>query len=271
MIRNITIAIIVLCAASVHGFDLLDGQSGVLIDQANPGAVEIQSLPSVRRPAGSWQFESGWERLYNLAELDRIFVAGAWRHRSFGLAAGLGQLGRSDLYAERTVRSSLTYWRGRLGFGLIWSYRYLDFAGNFPALDAAAWGGSITLDMQSLLISGSVHNIGRPSFISGSPPQEPVYRLQVQAIREHRFSLLGGLLFENGQHLRWSIGQIIELADRSDLLWHVSSDPWVYGGGLRIGWQATTFRYSVVYHPVLGLTHTVSIGLGSQRRPDDSS
>ncbi len=257
------------CAAQeTSAFEVAGGRqtgSSGLVDQADPDGADIAVLPTVRRPSGSWHFETGWDRRFNLKELDNMFMAADYRYRAVGLSLALSQFGSSDLYTERTIRSSLAAWYGPVGAAISLSHRQLDFNQVFPSLSASTMGGSLTLDLKSLLISSAVDNLTRPSFDSHSAPVERRYRLQAQILSERDFTFLGGLLLEPDKKLQFSFGQTIVLAGHADLLWSVSTRPWIYGGGLRIGWMATTFSYAVSYHPVLGLTHGVSVGLAGRR------
>jgi hypothetical protein len=70
------------------------------------------------------------------------------------------------------------------------------------------------------------------------------------------------MLFEQAQKPRFSLGQRILLAGTSALLIGISTSPLQYGGGLELGIKQGGISYDAAYHPVLGLTQTITVSYG---------
>jgi hypothetical protein len=70
--------------------------------------------------------------------------------------------------------------------------------------------------------------------------------------------------------MKYAIGQRIPLARGSALYWGISTRPVEYGGGVDVATRLFTLTYGAKVHPVLGLSHSVSIAVFRVRGQENS-
>ncbi|HSG98520.1 MAG TPA: hypothetical protein VLB27_00630, partial [candidate division Zixibacteria bacterium] len=136
----------VLCACfppvGAHGFDIDNAKRlglGGAVALLDPGALDQLSAPTASLPTG-YTAEAGVLRLYELAELDASFVAAAARRGAYAVGVGVQQFGRSNYYAEKTVRLTAARATGAISTALIGSWRRWEFGGGYGAASATSVG-----------------------------------------------------------------------------------------------------------------------------------
>jgi hypothetical protein len=258
--------------SAVGAFDFVDvhalgsGQTAAL-SQASPGC--LVNNPGVGFDVGGARFEVGYTRRYDLADLDRLHLAVAARRGAFSAAAGISQFGKSSLYSERIAKAMVSVERGKFSFGLTGSAMEVQFGNNYGRFNAVTFGGGMGVRTPHLLVSLSADNLTRPGLYSGVQEYARSGVINLELLTTRKLSLMVRTVMTENERPRAGLGQRIPLAKSSALYWGVSARPLEYGGGIDIGTKRLVFSYAASIHPVLGFSHTVSLGLGTKPRKID--
>ncbi|MBI5265907.1 MAG: hypothetical protein HY851_01625, partial [candidate division Zixibacteria bacterium] len=234
----------------------------VVMSQSTPGS--LLNNPGMAFTTSGARFEFGYTRRYDLAELDRLHFAVAARKGAFSLAGGLSQSGKTSLYSERIVKATISMERGRFAFGLTGSSMAVQFGNNYGRFNAFTLGGGVGIRSPQVLASLAVDNITRPKLYDGAPPYPRLAAFNLELLTKKKLSLMVRTVMTESEKPRVGLGQRIPLAKRSALYWGVSTRPLEYGGGIDIGTPRFVFTYAASIHPVLGFSHTISLGLGTK-------
>jgi len=229
-----------------------------------PSASTQVNLPCAALGPGGWQVEGGYNRRFELSDLDQLFLAGAIRIKSFTFAMGLSQFGKSDLYAEQIIKGSIAYRYRNFTFGPALSGLQVPIGDGYGTLRAATIGGGASFVWSRLVVGLTADNLTRPTLLVGSLPAEPVYALYSEVTGRGAYTVNGKVAWEKRQDPQYGFGQTIELSDRSTFFWGVAFNPLEYGGGIEVGLADGTISYATSVHPVLGFSHTVSFSYGSR-------
>jgi len=253
-----------LLSLSASAYDIESGrQSGMggCVLLSTPTASGFLSCPVAFLEKKRINVESGYQRKFELSDLDKIFISGGYRFGNFSTAIGISQFGRKDYYIEHVVRSAVTYNQDKFAGSVIMSGRLLNISGAL---------GKLSLSAFSLGLAGGVHykkyhlgividNFNQPKLYDTDEKQNILYNIYGEVEGSDRFSITAHLSMERYEKPIISIGQYIRLAGQHALFWGVSNNPLTYGGGVEVHFYDFGLIYATSYHPVLGFTHNVSL------------
>ncbi|MBU0982785.1 MAG: hypothetical protein KKA42_02875, partial [candidate division Zixibacteria bacterium] len=217
----------------------------------------------------TWQVESGYQRRFELADLDDIYLAGTYGWDKFSVALGLSQFGKTTLYAEQVISGSLSWRPGSISLGLRLSAMQIQLGDNYPALRAATFGLGAGFATRRFVFAVDGDNLTKPRLTEDSPLVEPRYSLYGEYVAPRGYSLTGRWTVENLQSPQFALAQYIRLSPRASIFWGVTSGPAEYSGGFEVTLPRGAAVYSLSVHPTLGLTHTVSLSWGSRKQKED--
>jgi hypothetical protein len=274
MKRLLPILILTALPSIASCFDVHDSRAGALgrgMLLSNPTAVNLTGAASggLERDAG--MFEAGFHRRYELSDLDYLFLAGAWRFRQVSVAMAASQFGKSDLYAEQLLKGSATVHYRRYSFGMSLSAMQVQIGNGYGGLRAASFGLTGGVSTKKVTVAISSDNLTRPRLIDGAIPYEPTHTLLAEYHGVEAFSFVGRMRVQKLQKPQFGIGQMIRLSGSSAFIWGIGTAPVEYGGGIEIDIPFGAATYVANIHPVLGLSHTVTLvwKLGSRRPGGD--
>jgi hypothetical protein len=219
----------------------------------------LVNAPGCATPPYLLGLEIGYDRKYDLGELDHLFLSGGFRHRAMSGAIGYAQFGKSDLYAERTIKASATYSARALSFGLSATLFQVEFGGNYGRFSTETFGAGIGYRKERFLGLVLADNLTRPRLMPSAQPYPRTVSLNLEWSTIRQLSILARVIKAERENIRYGLGQRIPLTRTSALLWGISTRPLEYGGGIDIGTRWFTFTYAAKIHPVLGFSHNVSI------------
>lgn len=277
MIRLLLTALVILTAGSpALSFDLgtsrREGQAGTvsLFDPA-PTELLLVAGPSLAR--GHWLVETGYDRQFELSDLDQFFAAAAVRFGRFTVGAGAAQFGNSDLYAEKTLRLTVAGHLSLISVGASWSGRQLEFGGDYESLSAGSFSVHAVTVQPRIAIGLTAENLTAPTFDSESGKVKPSISSFAEVKGHRSFSLLGRVTMQETARPQLAIAQRIALAERSTFFWGYGTEPSKFGAGISLRISRTTVTYAGSYHPVLGFSFTLSAmsgGGGAESHPGDT-
>ncbi len=258
---------LLLLALTAHAFDVGSSRGygaggNTVLSHSNP--TDLLCSPTGGLSAGEWRIETGFTRTFDLEDLDQEFVAFAGRYQSLTLATGFSQFGRRDLYSERTAKAGLVWQIDSLSFGVTGSYFNTSFGGLYSALHAYSIGTGISWRTRLLLVAVAGDNLNRPTLYTGAVAYEPVYSGQIELRSSAKLSTLGRILLQKMERPRFSLGQRFGLGRAGAVTWGLITAPIMFGGGVELGVGHAAVTYGASYHPVLGLSQTISVSVGSR-------
>lgn len=264
----VTILAVLLLGASVQPYDLQPSRGPgagrtILLSESN--ALDLASVPTGGIEMAGYRFDAGYNRRFELSELDQVYLAGAFRYKSVSLAIGGSQFGKSALYTEKTFKTTVAWHFRKYVFGLTGSTRSYEFGGEYPRLSASTLGLGGAVRFQRLFFALAIDNLTHPTLYERAEPTEVTYALHGELIGKGNISTLVNAIFQKGETTRLALGQRIPLSAVAGLYWGISTEPLEYGGGLDIGVGSFDLSYMVSVHPTLGVTHTIGFGVGPQK------
>ncbi|MEW6051996.1 MAG: hypothetical protein AB1644_13160 [Candidatus Zixiibacteriota bacterium] len=268
MKRFISILLLIaLPAPGVSAFEFVLGQgtgmgNGLLLSHSSPSM--LLSAPSGGLYQNEWRVETGFNRQFDMSEFDQVFVAAGGRWKKVLSAIGFSQFGEGDLYSERIAKLSLGWQEQLVSIGLTGSVLMASFGGHYGNLSAASFGVGVGFRKHPYYAAVSADNLTSPRLERGSPRIEPNYATYFEYVSSRSMSVVGRMTFQNRETPQFAIGQRIVLGRGGSLLWGFSTAPIQFGGGVDLAIKESTISYTVSYHPVLGLSHTVAVSYGSK-------
>ena len=263
---TVAITLMVMLASVASAFDLPSprsygmGQTAVL---SRSTAAEAVNIGHGLEQAGDWSFDIGYVRRFEMKDLDRVFVIGAGRWRAVTVGFGAAQFGRTDLYAEQTLKGTISVEWSRWTLGGSVSGQQIEIGNGYGGLRAASFGFTMAYRHPEFVLALTGDDLNRPSYIEGSPEREPSGDLYAEYIGARGYTLTGHIRVEHLQTPRFGLGQTIRLSDKAGLFWGLSTNPLEFGGGLEILIPSGALSYATSVHPVLGFTHAVTLSLGN--------
>jgi hypothetical protein len=262
------LAILIFAAVcqSARGFDLITSRgssTGGNVVLARQFPTDLLSVPVGGLGDRQWRIETGFARTFDLKDLDQGLIAAAARKGRFGFSIGASQFGQRDSYTEQTAKGALMYCRGSLTGGVTASYYRVSFGGIYAPLASTGVGAALAWRHTHVVVAISGDNLNKPTLYRESVPFQPKYVAQVECISNPQFSTLGKVTLQESERPQFGLGQRIGIGPRHAVLWGISTAPLVYGGGLELWFSRMSVCYAATYHPVLGLSQTLTISVGS--------
>ena len=254
--------------AAAGAFDTHDSRGGALgrgVLLTRPTAMNLVNVATGSLTDGATLFEAGYFRRYELRDLDYLFLAGAWTYRRITVAVSASQFGRTDLYAEQLLKGNLVFHYRRLSLGSSLSALKIQIGDGYGGLQAATIGLTGSLSSSKFTVALASDNLTQPTMLEGGTPYQSTHTLFAEYHGVEAFSFTGRLRGEKGQKPQFGLGQAISLSHRSEFFWGVGTAPVEYGGGIEIDIPFGSVTYVATVHPVLGLSHTVTLAYKSRR------
>ncbi|MCP4685586.1 MAG: hypothetical protein GY867_09065 [bacterium] len=265
----IFILVVSLLASGAEALELITPRGtgmGRTVSLSRPSAAWQVNVPTRGLAPGDWSLEGGYNRRFELADLDHLFLATAARWRQLTVAVGASQFGKTELYAEQLLKGSLAFHYDSLSVAASVSAMQVQLGNNYGQLRAVTAGIGLSYRYRRLLLAATADNLTRPALTDYSDKIQPVYGLYAELVGKEAYSVSGRVTLEDLQKPRFGLGQIIRLSRRGSFFWGVSTSPMEFGGGLEVNIPSGSLTYATSVHPVLGFSHTVSFAYGSSRR-----
>lgn len=273
-IGYILVLLLMLSTASAGAFEFMAPRGtgmGRTVSLSLASATSQLNLRSRGLKAGGWQLESGYNRRFELADLDHIYLAAATRWRRWTVAVGASQFGRTDLYAEQLLKGSVSFQYDSLSVGASISAMQVEFGNGYGRLRAVTAGLGVSYRWRRILAAVTVDRMTSPKLTDYSENIPPTYSLHTELLGKNgAYSVTGRVTVEEFQKPQFALGQIIRLSHRGSFFWGVSSAPLEFGGGLEIYVASGSVIYASSVHPDLGFTQTVSFTYGSGHKEPES-
>jgi hypothetical protein len=266
------IILLLTLVTNCYGFDFNSeksiGMGGTYI-LSEPSAVEILSVPSSFYKQYNLSLSSGFNRSFEISDLDKMFLALAYRKGMISGAVGLSQLGNSDLYSERTVRLTTGLYYRSFAISMNYSYKYYEFGTAYEKLSGNSYGFGIGYTFQRFITAFTFDNINKPKLHDNGIKFKTKYNLFAEMVGFDTYSITGRVSWQEDLNPQIGIGQKFKLSSISSLFWGFSTVPTTYGGGVEINHKGKSIQYAVSIHPELGLSQTVSISIGFDLNSND--
>jgi len=260
--KKAIIIILLVFIGSADAYDIFGGMQngmGGTVMFTSPDASALLNCPAGLINDRQIVFETGWNRKYELSDLDRVFIAAGYRYKQFTAVFGFSQMGESDYYSEKILKFNLAYRAKHYSAGLLTSGRIVEIGIDIGRLQAASIGLCAGVHYGRYHVGIVVDDINKPEIDDILHGENIKYNIYAEIDGGTIHSITGRLIFEKYEKPRVSLGQHIQLTGRNSLFWGLSHNPLTYGGGVRVLYSGASLTYSVSYHPALGFTHDVSI------------
>lgn len=270
----ITIALLLLILVSnSFAYDLIESRSigmGRTVLLSDPSATDLVNIACPSRDSLANQVETGYNRRFELSELDHLFIAGVYNRKQVTVAFAASQFGKSELYAEQLLKGMLTYHHRLLSVAASLSALQVQIGNDYGTLRIATLGLSASWSNPKFLVSLAADNLTRPTLVQNAIPTTRNLTLLSEYRGPGSYSITGRLHIIYGQKPQFGLGQLIRLSGKSSFFWGIGTAPLEYGGGIAVDIPIGSLSYATSVHPVLGFSHTVALTWKpSASKPDE--
>ncbi len=261
---------LILIAVSAHGYEIDAGRSYGMAGSvvlSEPSASGHLACPSAMLIRDRLLVESGWQRRFELAELDQLFLSAGYRTGSISFSAGFSQFGKSNYYTEKIFRSTVTYNYKYFTGSLIGSGKIVEIGETYDPLRAASIGLGAGVNYGVYHLGITIDNLNRPKIVENRDGENILFDFYAEIEGGSFHTVTGTIRLEKNHDPYVGFGQYIYLYGNHAFFWGVSNNPLTYGGGVELAYRGVSFVYSANYHPTLGFTHNISINfIGGRNR-----
>ena len=261
--RLITVVVVLLLMDSGRAIEIETGRSaglGAAVLLSESSAAVLLSIPSSGIEPGEGKVELIATRHFELKDLDRLSVTGAYRYHSFTVAAGFDQYGYRDFYAERTAKVGVAMAYRQFSFGLNLSGMLVDFGpGKYGQLRASSVGIGTAVRTKKFFGAIVMDNLNSPTLYEGGPVIRPYYSFYFEFARSGSFSTVSRMTLEDTEKPQLALGQFFRVSRKASLFWGFSTKPTKFGGGVEVDIRQGAITYATNFHSTLGFTHQVSL------------
>lgn len=265
MKRIAFILLFLLSVSTVSAFDFIRGNSASLGGCSlisDPSASEMLSVPSSAFDSKSGKVELGINRMHNMKEFDRIYLASAYKLNRFSFALGFSQQGQSDLYTEKIGRIAAAAHIDSVSIGFNMSLMSVGFNEHYPSVSGLAVGFGATYLNKYFATGLTIDNINTPRLENESIKFKPRMNLYGEYNGRETFAVLSRITVQESEKPQFGLGQRVNLNNNASIHWGVSTAPTIYGAGLELIYKMTKISYNASYHPVLGLSQNIFFEYG---------
>ncbi|MCX6825936.1 MAG: hypothetical protein NTV06_01515 [candidate division Zixibacteria bacterium] len=213
-------------------------------------------------PMGDLTAEMGFERRFDLSELDRYYAIIGYRYKNVTGAIGFSQFGESNYYTEKLLKATAAIRLRMFTGGLLVGCKMIDIGNGYGSFRAGSVGLMGGMDCRKLHLGFVADNINQPKLADNAEPDKAVFSLYGEIEGPSIYSITCRAEFREFEKPAMSIGQYIRLIGKNAIFWGITGNPMTYGGGIEMCKSGLIINYAVSYHPVLGLRHNISLGFG---------
>ncbi len=204
------------------------------------------------------QADFGYQRKFNLKELDEIYTAFSYRLKNYTIVAGMSQLGEPDLYTLKKIRAGILFTKSFYTLGTLITSESHDFYNRYKSLRLLSYSLSLSIKQKYFIVSSVVDNLNKPSLTETSPQDELKVSIYGELLNVKKYKTTLMFSTQKGQQNKFGIGETVEISQSASLMFGFSTAPTQFGGGIEMRWKKKSVIYNSLYHPILGLTHSVS-------------
>ncbi len=259
---------ILVFSVPVYSFDIgtgrLTGMGGTVLF-SSPSASDYLACPAVILSERQLVFESDFQRKYDLTDLDKVSAVVAGRYRRFTGAVGFSQFGRENYYTEKLIKGALGAQFGLMSLAVDISGRRIEIGDNHGWFNMASLGVTGGLNYERFHIGLTADDINQPAPIDGAEKYHTIIKIYAELEGPSTYSFTGRVALEKYEKPILAVGQYIRLQGKNAVFWGVSNNPLTYGGGIDLHYRGFRLGYAASYHPVLGMSHNLSLAFAWKR------
>ncbi|MFZ5980260.1 MAG: hypothetical protein ACOYVF_06465 [Candidatus Zixiibacteriota bacterium] len=265
LIYAVVLFLIMVPVVSALAFEIISSQGNGLGQTAVlsfPNPSTLVNIPSGGLRDGRWCIEAGFNRQFDLSELDQVFLVGAYRYGKVTTALGFSQFGKRDYYKEITAKLTAAYHFDSLCLSLGVSGLGVYFGEGYGRFSTQTLGLGVSYRLNKYFIAFTADNLNSPKFYDNAVSFKPLYSTYAEVIGLGRHSLTAKMTFEKYQKPIFGFGQKLYLSDRGAFFWGIATEPVQYGGGVEFIFSDWLISYATSYHTVLDFSHTITFSYG---------
>ena len=225
---------------------------------SDPTANDIFLSGSTFSTRSRMSFEIGYKRQYDLKELDDLQSAVAYTHKKLTFVLGFEQFGDEELYTQKMLRGGILFTKSKMTVGSFIISEKHDFNNHYATLQKTSYSFSLGYHFKEVIFNTMIENINRSKLYVESVPTYPVFKLYAQLLLFPNHTTTFHFRTEKDRENKFGIGESIQVSEYAHFLFGFSTTPKEFGAGLQLDFKQNSFVYTSLYHPILGLTHTIS-------------
>ncbi len=209
-------------------------------------------------PTEKLSFEFGYQRQYDLKELDLLYSAFSYKIKNYNFLLGFAQLGDPSIYTQKNIRAGLLYSNSFFTVGSFLTHESHDFNKHYQSLNQTAVGFSLQFRYKVFIINALLDNINQPLLTESSQKLDRKLTIFAELLGNAYYKTTLKFSTRKGYDNKFGIGESLKISRIGTLMFGFSTAPIEFGGGFEVRWNKSDLIYNSSYHPVLGFTHTMS-------------
>jgi hypothetical protein len=229
---------------------------------SNPSSSAMISIPGLTSSESGYSFDVGWERKYQLKELDQMYLSGTMVTPVGSVSAGFDQFGTTGLYREKTARLVFSHLFNNVGGGILAEGSQVSFQEGYGSLSRFSLGCGLSTTYSNLTVAVAGYDLNSPSYADGSLATSPNGRIYLEYSGAHHATASAYLKCADQSKPQFGVGQRLNISSSADLLFGAETLPTEYSAGILLKHGNGVFSYAATYHADLGISQSMSIGFG---------
>ncbi|MEE9443399.1 MAG: hypothetical protein V3V99_12110 [candidate division Zixibacteria bacterium] len=250
-------------SVTAGGMSYLDHQvfSHGYVDFHNAGALDIFQYPFALT-GKKLTLQTSYRSLYGLSELSDNRAGLTYSFNKYQLAAGFSNFGKSNYFQQTGMSLAGNYTCREISFGLSLIYSRISFNEKYNSQSAIIVNSGLMFKVKNISGYGLIRAINKPSYIVNK--RDIPTEAELGASYKNKTGLDSQIkfLFIQYQKPTAEISQDFQMVEYAHINWALVLAPVRVGAGLKFEHRKMTFEYKFSHHPVLGLTHSVLLGIG---------
>lgn len=244
------------------GMSYLDSQvfSHGYVNFNKAGALNIFQYPFART-GKKLNLQTSYRSLYGISELTDSRAGLAYSFENFQLTAGFSNFGKSNYFQQTGMSLAGNYQYRKLSLGLSIIYSRISFNEKYNSQSVITVNSGLMFRSNGFLGFGIVRSLNQPTYSDNENSLPIEAELGLSYINKASLDSQLKLLFIEYQKPTAEISQDFEMAKYAHINWALVLAPVRVGAGLKFEHQKMTFEYKFSHHPVLGLSHSVLLGI----------
>lgn len=207
-------------------------------------------------------FSLSYRRLYNLSELDQIWLSSSYRFKHLTTAISFSNFGETDILTENYLAFAMAYsfYDNRFQIGANLIYRWIDFGlDNYDNLNRIDFDIGAAGLYKGIVFHAAVYDITQSRYTDNDPKTEIGYRcgIGIQSLRD--FTVNFELSGRKDDPTRFHFGQEFVLQKYLVLRFGIVTEPTLPSVGFGIVYDSFRLDYAINRHSRLDESHSLGI------------
>lgn len=216
-------------------------------------------------------FETSYRSLYDMKELTDNRAAIAFGSGKVTCGAGMASFGEPGYFHQLGLAGFGSFKRKNLAAGGAIVYSRISFSEKYGYLSSVIINLGLAYSRNRITLFAVSRSLNQPRYYAGGRPVLPEAEIGVSYTSREGLDSQAKALFVRYQKPTAELSQSFRLSGHARISWAMVLQPARFAAGLHLEKSHLGFVYRISHHPVLGLTHTVTLSIFKGRTAGDKT